>query len=348
MDSGMNSQALQSMIKITNGGITMKKITITIVAAIALLGFATRDANAWLLFGSTDPSLIPVLQNAFLKYQRQPKLAEGMADASAYSAHAATQRGYVGYDKVCITVGTMAAAQVPATTTDLGYYKKLGENLMKQGDLNIGVAWNAWSLNVGVKLPLDFYLTGKFGYLKYRYEDYDFDGIHGGAMLNYQIVKPKSPEVKFVLWRGISVGTGLLYQRNKTTIHHTADPISSAGYTFKPILDIKVTTESYVIPVEISTAVRLIWVLNIHAGGGIDFADGTSDIRYSAVGVADGPGVPALFSVYGRQSGKGSKHYMPKIFCGPGLNFGPVIIDIPFTYYFMNGFNVGVTFGVVF
>jgi hypothetical protein len=326
----------------------MKKIIITMIAAIALLAFGARDANAWLLFGSNDPALIPFLQNAFLKYQQQPKLAQGMADASAYSAHAATQRGYIGYDKVCVTVGTMAAAQVPATTTDLGYYKKLGERLMKEGDLNVGVAWNAWSINVGVKLPLDFYLTGKFGYLKYSYEQYDFNGMHAGVMLNYQIVKPKAPEVKFVLWRGVSIGTGLLWQSNKTVIHQTDDPISSGGYTFRPVLDIKVGTQSYVIPLEISTAVRLIWVLNIHAGGGIDFAAGTSDIRYSAAGVADGPGGPALFSVYGRQSGKGSKHYMPKIFCGPGLNFGPVVIDIPFTYYFMNGFNVGVTFGVVF
>ena len=326
----------------------MKKITIMIVAAFAVVGFATRDAHAWLLFGSNDPGLIPVLEQTFLKYQNQSKLAQGMADASAYSAHAATQRGYVGYDKVCITVGTMAAAQVPATTTDLGYYKKLGEQLMKQGDLNVGVAWNAWSLNVGVKLPLDFYITGKFGYLKYSYEQFDFNGMHAGAMLNYQIVKPKSPEVKFVLWRGISIGTGFLWQSNDTVIHQKEDPVSGSGYTFKPVIDIKVKTESYVVPVEISTAVRLIWVLNIHAGGGIDFATGTSNIRYSAAGVADNGGIPSLFSVYGRQSGKGSKHYLPKIFCGPGLNFGPVIIDIPFTYYFMNGFNVGATFGVVF
>jgi hypothetical protein len=245
-------------------------------------------------------------------------------------------------------VGTMAAAQVPATTTDLGYYKKLPERLTKEGDLNIGVAWNAWSLNVGVKLPLDFSISAKFGYLKYKYDIYSFDGLHAGGMLNYQIVNPKAPAVKFVLWRGISIGTGLLYQRNNTVIHYKSDPISTSGVTFKPVLDIKVMTESYVIPLEISTAVRLLWFLNIHAGGGIDFAMGTSKIRYSAMGTMDSGGGAGVFGVYGRQSGKGSKNYMPKLFCGPGLNFGPVVIDIPFTYYFMNGFNVGVTFGVVF
>ena len=326
----------------------MKKTAVTIMAAVALLGFGIRDAHAWLLFGSTDPAMTPVLQNAFLKYQSQSRLAKGMANASVYSAHAGTTRGYQGFEKFTITVGTMAAAQVPATTTDLGYYKKLGDRLMKQGDLNIGVAWNPWSLNVGVRLPAGFSISGKFGYLKYTYDQYDFNGLHAGGMLNYQLVEPKAPEVKFVLWRGLSIGTGFLYQRNNTVIHHKADPITGGGYTFRPVLDIKVMTESYVIPLEISTAVRLIWVLNIHAGGGIDFAMGSSKIRYAAVGVADGPGTPVLFSVYGRQKGKGSKNYMPKIFCGPGLNFGPVIIDIPFTYYFMNGFNVGVTFGVVF
>ena len=74
----------------------MKKISITIIAAIALFGFGMRDAQAWLLFGSTDPALLPILQNTFLKYQRQPRLAEGMANASVYSAHVGDDAGIPG------------------------------------------------------------------------------------------------------------------------------------------------------------------------------------------------------------------------------------------------------------
>src|SRR4030042_1291505 len=288
---------------------TMKKIIIIVFTALLLAGFGIRDARAWFLIGSPDPAALTFLYNNYLKYQYQPKLAQGMANASVYSSHVATQRGYQGYDKFAITVGTMAAAQVPATSTHLSYYKKLHERLMKEGDLNIGVAWNALSLNIGVKLPADLYLSGKFGYLKYKYEEYDFDGINAGGMINYQVVRPKAPPVKFVLWRGISLGTGFIWQRNITAIHHEADPISSGGYTIKPVLDITARTESYVIPLEISTAVRLFWVLNIHAGGGIDFAAGTSNLRYSAKGTLAGPGGLELFSLYGRQGGKGSKHF---------------------------------------
>lgn len=318
------------------------------MAVAALTVFSVRDAQAW-LYGTTNlgPVAQQFINKALLPYQRQTKLVKGFANASVYSSHVATQRGYQGFDKFSITVGTMAAAQVPATTTNLGYYKGLLKNLRKQGDVYLGVAWNTWTLNVGVKLPADFSISAKFGMLKYSYMYFDFDGINAGGMLNYQIIRPKAPAVKFILWRGLSVGTGLIWQRNNTVVRYKANPISSNGYIMQPELRMFIKTESYVIPLEISTAVRLFWVLNIHAGLGIDFAFGSSRMNYSSMGAVAGGGVLGIYSVYGKQSGKGPTTYLPKIFCGPGLNFGPVIIDIPFTYYFNNGFDVGVTFGVV-
>jgi hypothetical protein len=70
-------------------------------------------------------------------------------------------------------------------------------------------------------------------------------------------------------------------------------------------------------------------------------------LNYSSIGTIVGNGTAAVFAAYGKQGGTGPTKVLPKIFCGPGLNFGPVIIDIPFTYYFNNGFDVGVTLGVV-
>ena len=336
----------------------MKKLFYVLGMTALLTASAFRDAGAWLLYNNNFPAPLDAAAQSYLdsaigRFQHQPKLAKGFANASVFSSHAATNRGYQGYDKVAITVGTMAAAQVPATTTDLSYYKKIGERLQKEGDLYAGVAWNAWSLSVGFKIPLtDLYLTGKFGKLKYTYDDYKIDGMHAGGMLNYQIIKQKSPPVKFVLWRGLSVGTGFLYQYNNTAFNYKVTPVSLYGgiVSVKPMLGINARTKSYVIPLEISTSIQLLWVLNIHVGGGIDFAWGSSDLRYSAIGMVTAPVPPfvGLFGAYGRQKGKGSSTYMPKIFCGPGIGFGPVFVDIPFTYYFMGGFNVGITLGVVF
>ncbi len=336
----------------------MKKLCLGFGMVFFLIASASRDAGAWLLYNNNLPSPLDAAAQSYLdgaigRFQHQPKLARGFANAGVFSSHAATQRGYQGYDKVAITVGTMAAAQVPATTTDLSYYKKIGERLQREGDLYAGVAWNAWSLQVGFKVPMtDIYLSGKFGKLKYTYQDYSFDGMHVGCMLNYQIIKQKAPPIKFVRWRGLSIGTGFLYQYNNTIFSYKVTPVSLYGgiLSVKPVLGINARTKSYVIPLEISTSIQLLWVLNIHAGCGIDFAWGSSDLRYSAIGMVTAPSPPfvGLFGAYGRQKGKGSSNYMPKIFCGPGAGFGPVFVDIPFTYYFNGGFNVGITLGVVF
>jgi len=326
----------------------MKRIVPVILLTTALI-LSAHEGRAWVLFGTVPdvPAAYAVLLGTIGKYQYQPKLAKGFANASVYTSHVATLRGYQGYDRFAISVGTMAGVQAPSVTTNLSYYKSLPKKLKDQGDIYAGVAWNAWSANVGVRIPVvDLSVSAKFGKLSYTYSDYHFDGTHAGGMLNYQLVNPKAPPVKFVLWRGISIGSGFLWQNNNTNLKLKLPTLSFEGYTVKPEMNLQIKTSSYIIPLEISTAVRLLWVLNIHAGGGIDFAWGSSSIRYSSYGVALGT-PSALFWAYGRQSGKGSSHYMPKIFCGPGLNFGPVIIDIPFTYYFVGGLNVGVTVGVV-
>jgi hypothetical protein len=167
----------------------MKKIYLILVASMLMTTFAMREAGAWVYAVAPGiPGAQAFLNQTLMKYQHQSKLVKGFANASVYSSSVATQRGYQGYDKFVITVGTMAGAQVPAVTPDLGYYKQLADRLRKEGDIKIGVAWNAWAVNVGVKLPADFTISAKFGILKYSYADFDFDGINAGGMLNYQLV----------------------------------------------------------------------------------------------------------------------------------------------------------------
>lgn len=329
----------------------MGKKYIIIAAAAAMTCFLLRDARAWMVGTTTinDPAAQMFINQTLAPYQRQAKLVKGFANASAYSSHVATQRGYQGFDKFAITVGTMAAAQVPAATADLGYYKRLVNSLRYNGDIYAGVAWNSWAVNVAVKLPADFTISVKFGMLRYSYSHFYFDGGTAGGMLNYQIVRPKSPPVKFILWRGLSIGTGLIWQFNNTLFKYKSYTASNGDYMVRPTLRIFAKTESYVIPLELSTAVRLFWVLNLHAGAGIDFALGSSRMNYSSMGLISGNSFDkfGLYSIYGKQKGTGPTTFLPKVFCGPGLNFGPVIIDIPFTYYFNNGFDVGATFGIV-
>jgi hypothetical protein len=123
------------------------------------------------------------------------------------------------------------------------------------------------------------------------------------------------------------------------------------------------TTDTCTIPLEVSTAIRLLFV-NVHAGIGADVAFGSNDM---AIGVES----PLDVKVEGTMAGVNVSDYIgttagslsvsaggtvepaflqPKIMAGLGFVLGPVILDIPVTYYFgeTTGLNVGVTLGVTF
>jgi hypothetical protein len=341
------------------------KRTASILIVMCVLGLLSKSSHAYVIpyvnlqDAAANSAARQFLNTYFARYQSQKKLARGFANASVFSSHAATHRGLQGYDLFAITVGTMAGAQAPSR--DLGYYKDIHKKIQQQGDLYVGVAWNAWAAQVGLTLPIigkRFSISGKFGRLKYGYKPYNvnFDGMHLGAMFNYHLIKPIStPIVKILMWRGLSIGTGYLYQTNNTKISVKATPIAGnvggVDIVAKPTFDMRVKTESSVYPLEIATGFRLIFI-NVHAGAGVDFASGKSDVMVSSGGEISassfGTAYPGYFMVYGKQHGKGSKNAMPKVFAGGGLALGPVVVDVPFTYYFTNGFNVGLTVGIVF
>ncbi len=356
----------------------MKRIMI--VSLLTLLAFGLNDrAMAWILIDARSPQVTGVSQASvdaavqnvlrdvraeLLKYQSQKKLARGLANASAYSAHAATQRGYQGYDIVAVTVGTMAGAHLPAF--EIGYYKDLSKKLRYKGDLDAGAALVPWSLQVGLHLghfnsKLDgLYVAGKFGYVPFTYEDYKVRGLNTGVAINYQIFKKVKAGYQVFVWRGVSVGTGLYYQRNDLVMKHNlgyhSDTIGGSPlqrYLVEPQFKFNIFTQSYVVPLEASTSIRLLWVLNLSVGGGIDFAIGESHIKargHTWAYILDLTGgitttSPGFALVYGEQKGTMGKWWLPKVTAGVGFSFGPVVIDVPVTYYFIKGFGVGLSLG---
>ena len=357
----------------------MKKIMILILAAGLLIGTGKKDLFAWIWIDAIAPqSTNPLFQNAInqardqlltqaraelTKYQSQRKLARGFADSSSYSSHVATQRGYQGYDVIAVTIGAMAGGKLPSL--DFDYYKDIGKKLKNNGDIDAGAALIPLSLQVGLHLgkmnkKLDgIYLSAKFGWLEYSYWGYTVEGMNAGFTFNYQIFKKKKAGFQVFVWRGVSVGTGLNYQKYKVKFETSLNDelVSIPGYSFaevyvKPSFEISVLTESYVIPLEITTSMRLIWVLNLTLGGGIDFAISESLIKakgYSYAIINDPTNTiqatPGVLGAYGEQKGKGGTWYLPKLIGGIGFSFGPVVIDVPVTYYFVRGVNVGLSVG---
>lgn len=358
----------------------MKKYLLFLTAALSF-ALCPGPVRAWIWIDAIPPRIgggsisqaqvdaatsqaLMKIRTELLRYQYQEKLGRAFANASAYSAHAGTQRGYQGYDIVAITIGTMAGAHVPSL--DMDYYTNISKKLKFKGDIDAGASMVPWSLQVGLHLghlnsALEgLYLGWKFGGVKFTYRDYQVEGYNAGIAVNYQIFKKVKAGYQVFVWRGVSIGTGLYFQKNNITMKHDLGKQSESvgpgvAFYIDPKLKFNIATQSYVVPLEVSTSIRLIWVLNLSVGGGVDFAIGESSIvaKGSSLGYfVDMLGLtgssqlsPGYALVYGKQKGHIGQWYLPKLTAGIGFSFGPVVIDVPVTYYFVRGLGVGLSVG---
>jgi hypothetical protein len=121
----------------------------------------------------------------------------------------------------------------------------------------------------------------------------------------------------------------------------------------KLALDINVNTVT--IPLEAATAVRLLWFLNIPLGVGVDLGFGKSDMK---IGLDGDIYLTGLNNSRIKQKERGNistsaggdmppTFFNLKFMTGLGINIGPVILDIPITFYVGNGYNIGVNLGFV-
>jgi len=105
------------------------------------------------------------------------------------------------------------------------------------------------------------------------------------------------------------------------------------------------------------TSIRLIGFLNLALGAGVDLSIGSSYLNASGslsvdkknvIGLPQGVQIdkePELELSLRGQSGPSLLNV--KGMLAVGFNFGPIMIDIPVTYYPMNnGFSVGITSGI--
>jgi hypothetical protein len=93
--------------------------------------------------------------------------------------------------------------------------------------------------------------------------------------------------------------------------------------------------------------------LNIPLGVGVDFAFGKSDMKLGVSGDANVTGLPATVTqtskgnVTATVGGDMSPSFANfKVMTGLGFSFGPVIIDIPISFYIGSGYSLGLTVGV--
>jgi len=305
-------------------------------------------------------------------------LIRAFGNASVYSSHGATQRGYSGYKTFEVTLGSTLGFQLP--TSPFKIMDTISgnplEGIFKDGDITFGINPQIIDAEIGINtsfLLKDLYMGFRVGFtpdLGNMMNDvlgdmgglgFSFSNFLIGITANYQLIGSKSI-AGIITWRGINLGTGLLLQNTKLKMAYplpsmtqTLETYTNTKLKIDPRLSFNMDITTFTIPLEVMTAVNLIF-LNIPLGVGVDFAFGKSamnigmhsDIVISGGNELIGTTKPGYLTV--DAGGEVSPTFANlKLMTGIGLNIGPIILDIPVTWYFVdNGLNVGVTFGLMF
>jgi hypothetical protein len=317
-----------------------------------------------------------------------PNLAGAFANTSVFSSDGASQRGYEGYKAFSFTVGFMGALQFPRKFAFLDEIKDAinsgeGELDFDFGrdnmDIDLGVDFQVFNAQLGIntsKFLLDgLYLGFKFSMFDTNWinamplSGFSFKTMSVGINASYQLIKQKRLLTGIFVWRGLSLGTGFIWQNTSfgLTSHLPMDEdllrvsvptaIGTIDVQLDEVFHLDNNTNTYIIPFEAVTSIRLLWFLNLALGAGVDIAFGGSNIKaYGSLDVSELTNLPAGVTMtkapslsYGLGGESAPTIFNLKAMGAVGFNFGPVIIDIPLTYYFLdNGYSLGVTFGFAF
>jgi hypothetical protein len=333
-------------------------------------------------FGDLQNSLNDFLPDNF------NNLAGGFANASVFSSDGASQRGYEGYNAFSFTFGFMGALKLPElkyintiTNAINSNEGEIGTDLLKDiVNIPFGLDLQVINAQLGINTS-KFLLKGL--YLGFKFSKFDTDWIKGlpfsdfsfktmsmGVNASYQLISQKRLLGGLLVWRGLNLGTGFIWQNTSLDIT-PALPIDDEilipikeleleiGMPINGLLHMGFETNTYIVPIKAMTSLRLAWFLNLTLGVGVDIAFGSSNIDISGSINVDRNKVTGLpEGVYMDTEpklelslGGGSRPSIInlKIMGAVGFNFGPVIIDIPVTYYFMdNGYSLGITMGLTF
>ena len=237
-------------------------------------------------------------------------------------------------------------------------------------------------LNAQFGLNTSFLLKGL--YLGFKFSKFDtnwikamplsgfsFNTMSIGVNASYQLISQKRILAGLFVWRGLNLGTGFIWQNTSLGLKSSLPidknllnvsipiPIGAGALNMQldEVFNLDIKTSNFIVPIEAMTSIRLLGFLNLALGAGVDVAIGGSNINaHGSFDVIESSGLPSGINlVNGTPSlryslgGKSSPSLLNmKVMGALGFNFGPVLFDIPVTYYFLdNGYSLGFTLGVI-
>ncbi len=303
-------------------------------------------------------------------------LTEGFANAGAAAAHLGTPRAFADYRSFAFVLGTGVAASAPGVHPSV--IENAASEIESEGDIYVGAAVQPVTAALGINVNRWLRKTRvyvKFGYFDIPYgtiaDEVAFNSLSLGLGATYQLVETRQLPLGFLRWRGISLGSGLLFQRNQTDIdiQVTDEAFTSQAVTYgdvfdnsinyndfpfsatdeigtvqvSPSLTAAIESRTYSIPLEVSTGLRILWLLDLNVGAGIDIVFGSSDLELGAgadVEFIPDPLAESYVSTtpgsasFNLTSSEGPQFARPRVTGGAGLNLGPVKLDVPLMLYF--------------
>ncbi|GHU80374.1 hypothetical protein FACS189468_0030 [Spirochaetia bacterium] len=316
----------------------------------------------------TNPTAASLLQGAlnteFNDIDANPSdLIKAFATSSVYASQGAAQRGYGEPKLFAVTLGSMVGLKVGAKPSGIGdYFANIADTIKNDGDVTLGVNVQAisgqfmlntsrWLLN-GLDLGVRF---GAFGL--HSIENFGFTTLSFGVVGNYQLIKEKNLVPILVKWRGVSLGSGVIYQNTKMNYAMDLDTVNATDgslidVSIDPKLEFDMKINTVTIPLEATTAVQLFSFLNVTLGLGADLAFGNNKLNLGVSGdITDTTLGPIGGTVSVNGGGKEAPQFFNfKLMTGVGFKIGPVILDVPIVWYpgKDTGVGVGVTLGATF
>ncbi|MDR2073732.1 MAG: hypothetical protein LBP60_09920 [Spirochaetaceae bacterium] len=297
------------------------------------------------------------------------KVMRGFADASVFAGTGASQRAYEGYEYFAFTIGSLIGVRLSSSNLNfMDEFSGLNDTLQEKGDIDAGLNVQALTGQLGINtsafLLKNLYLGLRFGYFDLNaIDNFTFRAFSAGVTGNYQLVQGADLVPDRVSWRGVGLGLGFIFQQTHIEYSYALNSYEKSftgtgiGGTVRVspelIFDMKINT--LVIPLEINTALQ-VWFVNINFGLGTDLAFGRNSMNIEMEGAID-TGIwgndffvaaPGSLSLNAGGSSIPTT-VNPKLTLGLGFKFGPVVLDIPFTYFFLTGYGIflGVSLGVV-
>ena len=335
-------------------------------------------------FGGSSPIVDEInrqLENFFAQYENEigndlrdidinpTELVGAFATSSILSSTGATQRGYGGYGKFAVTLGAMGGLLPNGSL--FSFVKKTRRMLDDVENLDdIKMGFNPQVLNAQIGFNTSgfllnkLYLGLKLGYFKFSGDPIAFSTPSIGLAVNYQLIPQIKIPLGILAWRGINLGAGIIYQHTDMEI---SVPLPSKREQIS-ILNIITTTmtidseltldfvkNTITIPLEAMTSLRLLSFLNLSLGVGADIGFGITDFKLTGDASANFYDLPEYLTPIQNAGLSASTRgtdspdlFNPKLMAGLGFSIGPVILDIPVTYYFLNsGYNFGITLGFI-